>query len=200
MIDGSNRARAPKKSVVLVGTVLIALGGTTGVTLSQNRRHRAATGSRDTPPPASPPGADPMRPHQPRRRRADLGRLRTFDTGAQPRTGGSHALDACRAATNRLDSDADRSDSCQANASDVAAMEELARRLIQGIGVPKDQQAGAGWMLRAAQRGSINPAFNRRRRDVRARLRRRARFGARSRISIAKPPTAAWQWPSTTWP
>jgi peptidoglycan hydrolase-like protein with peptidoglycan-binding domain len=39
-------------------------------------------------------------------------------------------------------------------------MEELARRLVQGVGVPKDQQAGAGWLLRAAQRGSPIAAFN----------------------------------------
>ena len=39
-------------------------------------------------------------------------------------------------------------------------MEELARRLVQGIGVAKDQQAGAGWLLRAAQRGSAQSAFN----------------------------------------
>ena len=39
-------------------------------------------------------------------------------------------------------------------------MEELARRLVQGIGVAKDQQAAAGWLLRAAQRGSAQSAFN----------------------------------------
>ena len=39
-------------------------------------------------------------------------------------------------------------------------MEEMARRLVQGAGVPKDQQAGAGWLLRAAQRGSAQSAFN----------------------------------------
>src|SRR5262245_57461175 len=39
----------------------------------------------------------------------------------------------------------------RANADDVVAMEELARRLVHGAGVPKDQQAGAGWLLRAAQ-------------------------------------------------
>jgi peptidoglycan hydrolase-like protein with peptidoglycan-binding domain len=48
----------------------------------------------------------------------------------------------------------------RANADDVAAMEELARRLVQGIGVAKDQQAAAGWLLRAAQRGSAQAAFN----------------------------------------
>jgi peptidoglycan hydrolase-like protein with peptidoglycan-binding domain len=48
----------------------------------------------------------------------------------------------------------------KANANDVTAMEELARRLVQGVGVTKDQQAGAGWLLRAAQRGSAQSAFN----------------------------------------
>lgn len=48
----------------------------------------------------------------------------------------------------------------RANAEDVTAMEELARRLVQGIGVAKDQQAAAGWLLRAAQRGSAQSAFN----------------------------------------
>jgi hypothetical protein len=48
----------------------------------------------------------------------------------------------------------------KANAEETLAMEELARRLLQGVGVPKDQQAGAGWLLRAAQRGSAQAAFN----------------------------------------
>src|SRR5262249_45633521 len=48
----------------------------------------------------------------------------------------------------------------KANAEDDAAMEELARRLLQGVGVAKDQQAGAGWLLRAAQHGSAPAAFN----------------------------------------
>jgi len=48
----------------------------------------------------------------------------------------------------------------KANAGAVVAMEELARRLVQGDGVPKDQQAGAGWLLRAAQAGSPQAAFN----------------------------------------
>ena len=48
----------------------------------------------------------------------------------------------------------------RANADDVTAMEELARRLVQGTGVAKDQQAAAGWLLRAAQRGSGQSAFN----------------------------------------
>jgi localization factor PodJL len=48
----------------------------------------------------------------------------------------------------------------RANAEEIPAMEELARRLLQGVGVVKDQQAGAGWLLRAAQRGSPQAAFN----------------------------------------
>jgi TPR repeat protein/peptidoglycan hydrolase-like protein with peptidoglycan-binding domain len=48
----------------------------------------------------------------------------------------------------------------KANGNEIIAMEELARRLVQGVGVTKDQQAGAGWLLRAAQRGSAQSAFN----------------------------------------
>lgn len=48
----------------------------------------------------------------------------------------------------------------RANAEEVPAMEEMARRLVQGVGVPKDQQAGAGWLLRAAQHGSALSAYN----------------------------------------
>ncbi|MDP2372460.1 peptidoglycan-binding protein, partial [Reyranella sp.] len=48
----------------------------------------------------------------------------------------------------------------RANANEIPAMEELARRLIQGVGVTKDQQAGAGWLLRAATHGSAQSAFN----------------------------------------
>src|SRR5204862_2153155 len=47
----------------------------------------------------------------------------------------------------------------RATANDIAAMEELARRLIQGTGVAKDPQAGAGWLLRAAEAGSAQAAF-----------------------------------------
>lgn len=48
----------------------------------------------------------------------------------------------------------------RANANEIPAMEELARRLVQGVGVTKDQQAGAGWLLRAAKHGSTQSAFN----------------------------------------
>jgi len=48
----------------------------------------------------------------------------------------------------------------RANANETPAMEELARRLVQGAGVTKDQQAGAGWLLRAAKNGSTQSAFN----------------------------------------
>ena len=48
----------------------------------------------------------------------------------------------------------------RANANEISAMEEIARRLIQGVGVAKDPQAGAGWLLRAAEAGSAQAAFN----------------------------------------
>ncbi len=48
----------------------------------------------------------------------------------------------------------------RAEANEILAMEELARRLLQGVGVTKDAQAGAGWLLRAAQAGSTQAAFN----------------------------------------
>lgn len=47
-----------------------------------------------------------------------------------------------------------------AHAGDLHAMEELARRLVSGIGVPRDTQSGAGWLLRAAEGGSPSAAFN----------------------------------------
>lgn len=47
-----------------------------------------------------------------------------------------------------------------AHAGDLRAMEELARRLVSGIGVPQDMQSGAGWLLRAAEAGSPSAAFN----------------------------------------
>src|SRR5476649_2261279 len=48
----------------------------------------------------------------------------------------------------------------RANLDDLQAMEEMARRLIAGTGIAKDPDAGAGWMLRAAERGSTQAAFN----------------------------------------
>jgi TPR repeat protein len=48
----------------------------------------------------------------------------------------------------------------RADASEIPAMEELARRLIQGTGIAKDPQAGAGWLLHAAEAGSPQAAFN----------------------------------------
>ncbi|MBS0221903.1 MAG: SEL1-like repeat protein [Proteobacteria bacterium] len=48
----------------------------------------------------------------------------------------------------------------QAEAHDPRSMVEMARRLILGVGIAKDPQAGAGWMLRAAELGSSEAAFN----------------------------------------
>jgi TPR repeat protein len=48
----------------------------------------------------------------------------------------------------------------RANANELPAMEEIGRRLIQGLNAPKDPQAGAGWLLRAAEMGSVHAAFS----------------------------------------
>jgi peptidoglycan hydrolase-like protein with peptidoglycan-binding domain len=48
----------------------------------------------------------------------------------------------------------------RAGDNEPPAMEELGRRLLQGVDVPKDPQAGAGWLLRAANLGSAQSAFN----------------------------------------
>ena len=48
----------------------------------------------------------------------------------------------------------------QAEAHDLPSMVEMSRRLILGIGIAKDPQAGAGWMLHAAELGSSQAAFN----------------------------------------
>src|SRR6188474_1653384 len=47
----------------------------------------------------------------------------------------------------------------RAHASEVAAMEELGRRLLSGSGVPRDASSGAGWYRRAADAGSPTAAF-----------------------------------------
>ncbi len=48
----------------------------------------------------------------------------------------------------------------RANDNDLPAMEEIGRRLIQGVKAPKDPKAGAGWLLRAAELGSPHAAFS----------------------------------------
>jgi TPR repeat protein len=48
----------------------------------------------------------------------------------------------------------------RASHNEISAMEELGRRLLQGADMPKDPQAGAGWLLRAANLGSAQSAFN----------------------------------------
>ena len=48
----------------------------------------------------------------------------------------------------------------RAEGGETRAMEELARRLVAGIGVPQDSPAGARWLVRAAEAGSPAAAFN----------------------------------------
>lgn len=158
MTDGSkSRARATT-SVVLVGTVLIALGATTGVTLSQAPDKPAQQDSSPPAQPAAPPVVDPALPAAeppPEPTSAEFARPTATPEQAAPAPAApppAPVIDWTAMPIDQL--------RARANANDIPAMEELARRLVQGIGVPKDQQAGAGWMLRAAQRGSAQSAFN----------------------------------------
>jgi peptidoglycan hydrolase-like protein with peptidoglycan-binding domain len=160
MTDGSTTRLRAKKSVVLVGTVLIALGSATGVTLAQPA-DQAPQQTPGTPsPPAARPVVDPAIPAAeppPEPTSADFGRTapvpdKAASAPAPPAPPPAPAIDWTAMPIDQL--------RAKANADDIPAMEELARRLVQGIGVPKDQQAGAGWMLRAAQRGSAQSAFN----------------------------------------
>src|SRR5205085_1187808 len=48
----------------------------------------------------------------------------------------------------------------RANAGELAAMEELAGRLVSGSGVPRDPQTAFRWYARVAEAGSPNAAFN----------------------------------------
>jgi hypothetical protein len=76
------------------------------------------------------------------------------DADRPPATGASHAVatDWANLPVEELRN--------RANGEEAPAMAELARRLLQGVGVAKDQQAGAGWLLRAAEHGSPQAAFN----------------------------------------
>ncbi|HYD08181.1 MAG TPA: SEL1-like repeat protein [Reyranella sp.] len=47
----------------------------------------------------------------------------------------------------------------RANAGEPAAMEEFGRRLLAGVGMPRDAQTGARWYQRAADGGSPTAAF-----------------------------------------
>ena len=152
-----SRVRA-KKSVVLAGAVLFALGGPSDVTLAQTADKAPQETSDTQSPPAARPAVDPALPAAeppPEPTSADF--ARPAAAPGQPASASvapppAPAIDWPAVPIDQL--------RAKANAEDIPAMEELARRLVQGIGVPRDQQAGAGWMLRAAQRGSAQSAFN----------------------------------------
>ena len=158
MTDGSKSRVRAKKSVVLAGAVLIALGGTSGVTLSQTADKAPQETSTAPAPPAAPPAVDPALPAAeppPEPTSADFTRPAAAPGQPAPASGAPPPVPAIDWPAVPIDQLR-----AKANAEDIPAMEELARRLVQGIGVPRDQQAGAGWMLRAAQRGSAQSAFN----------------------------------------
>jgi peptidoglycan hydrolase-like protein with peptidoglycan-binding domain len=137
------------RPALLVGLPLVAVTATVMISRdsqSQSPRQTPAaprapgpseTTIRPTPPPASPPPATAPAPSSP-----------LAPTSVKP--------------TNTAEWIALPIDDLRAFAhgGDLRAMEELARRLIAGVGVPKDSQSGAGWLLRAAEAGSPSAAFN----------------------------------------
>lgn len=155
-----------KRPVVLAGFVILSVAAaTTGAWLTQppDKAPPRIVEAPPAPAPAISPAVSPMSasaatialpesPAPPAPTSADIARsgpppaaAATADEPLKPLDWAALPLDELRA---------------KANADDITAMEELARRLIQGVGVTKDQQAGAGWLLRAAQRGSAQSAFN----------------------------------------
>jgi len=119
--------------------------------VAKNAKSRLAAAPAQTPmatpasAPATPPQAAPPKP-------ADSETARPASAPPEPAAGLPKPVDWSAVPIAAL--------RAKAEAGEIAAMEELARRLVQGIGVAKDQQAGAGWLLRAAQAGSPQSAFN----------------------------------------
>ena len=161
------------RPALLVGGVILAAMGATGVWLTRpaDTVPRAAKASEASPAAmtaTSPPTSIviPQADAPPEPTSTDFASAAPPTTVAPmtaPPVAAPPAVEAATAApTTSVDWTALATDELRtrANADEIPAMEEMARRLVQGIGVPKDQQAGAGWLLRAAQHGSAQSAFN----------------------------------------
>ena len=163
-----------KRPALLVGGVILAAAlGTAGAWLTWPRQAstpRTAGATRTTPAPAlvapakpeaksAAPIVVPEAAPPPEPTSAEFARA-AAPGSETPAAGASEPPAATPPAS--IDWTALPIDELRTRASDdeLPAMEEMARRLVQGVGVPKDQQAGAGWLLRAAQHGSAQSAFN----------------------------------------
>ena len=158
-----------KRPALLIGGVILAAAlGTAGawaIWPRQTSSPRTANATQTKSPPAltaipAKPEAKPAAPivvpeaaAPPEPTSAEFARATTApETPAPPATEPAASIDWAALPIDELRT--------RANADELPAMEEMARRLVQGVGVPKDQQAGAGWLLRAAQHGSAQSAFN----------------------------------------
>ena len=151
-----------KRPVALAGLVVLIVGAASAgawLTLPADPADRRAAGETSSAPPLASAAAVvvPDAPALPEPTNADVTRIgdrsaAASTVGATTTTEPPKPIDWAAMPIDEL--------RARATANDIPAMEELARRLVQGVGVTKDQQAGAGWLLRAAQRGSAQSAFN----------------------------------------
>lgn len=139
------------KPALLVGGAILAMAVAAGAWLAWPR-HAASLVVAQAPLPPEPTSAD----------FASATGARTSETPPAPEAASSPPAPSPPASSTPADWTALPIDELRtrANANELPAMEEMGRRLVNGIGIPKDQQAGAGWLLRAAQRGSAQSAFN----------------------------------------
>lgn len=145
-----------RANLVIGGALLVVAAGAAGAWLTSPPQTHAST-AQSTPAPAAaaatialPESAPPPEPTS-----ADFGGVTSAAAAAPPPA--VQDKDPASIDWPAMPIDEVRT---RANANDVTAMEELARRLVHGVGITKDQQAGAGWLLRAAQHGSAQSAFN----------------------------------------
>lgn len=177
-----------KRPAILAGTALaLVAAAAAGVWLTRptgtpTGNDIASTAAKAAEPPASSPDTfDPPLTAPPPPTSADFGASATSETRppdakpADSKSADSKPADSKQADSKQADAKAASAKSetkvdwetlsiadvrSRAEASETLAMEELARRLLQGVGVAKDPQAGAGWLMRAAQAGSSQAAFN----------------------------------------
>lgn len=161
-----------KRPVLVAGAAILVMAAAAGAWLTrppETAAPRAAKAEKARPatsagtPPASPaPLVVPQAEAPPEPTSADFARSAPPAPSAPPPEKPKSEAAAAATPTGAVDWAAMPIDElrARANAEETTAMEELARRLIQGVGVAKDQQVGAGWLLRAAERGSPQAAFN----------------------------------------
>jgi hypothetical protein len=156
MSGSPNPPSLAKRPVLIIGvTILVMAVAATGVWLTRPPETTAPLVASPAASVVVPQASEPPEPTS-----ADFARIGTPPEPPAPPPAPTTETAAVPAAPVDWSAMAIDELRAKANADEIPAMEELARRLVQGAGVTKDQQAGAGWLLRAAQRGSAQSAFN----------------------------------------